>query len=95
MKIAFITLKSAVIEVQFEDQTLYLSGAVQKTLSFSEDLYVDIFDQKGNHVEEIALKDSSVGHFNEIIKKPFEPGTYVAQLQYHDLVVTDFFTVYG
>jgi len=87
--------RAAVIEVQFEDQTLYLSGAVQKTLSFSEDLYVDIFDQKGNHVQEIALKDSSAGHFNEIITQPFDPGTYVAQLQYHDLVVTDFFTIYG
>ena len=87
--------RAAVIEAQFEDQQLYLSGAVQKTLSFSEDLYVDIFDQQGNHIEEIALKDTAVGHFNEIIKKPFAPGTYVAQLQYHDLVVTDFFTVYG
>ncbi|MFB5597419.1 MAG: hypothetical protein ACE5RJ_00155 [Nitrosopumilaceae archaeon] len=87
--------RAAIIEAQFEDQTLYLSGAVQKTLSFSEDLYVDIFDQKGNHIEEIALKDSSAGRFNEIIKKSFEPGTYVAQLQYHDLVVTDFFNVYG
>jgi len=90
-----IRSRAAIIEVQFEDQQLYLSGAVQKTLSFSEDLYVDIFDQKGNHVEEIPLKDTSVGHFNEIIKKPFSPGMYVAQLQYHDLVVTDFFTVYG
>ena len=87
--------RAAVIDAQFDDQTLYLSGAVQKTLSFSEDLFVDIFDQKGNHIEEIALKDTSAGHFNEIIKKPFEPGTYVAQLQYHDLVVTDFFTVYN
>jgi len=87
--------RAAVIEAQFEDQQLYLSGAVQKTLSFSEDLYVDIFDQKGNHIEEIPLKDTAIGHFNEIVKKPFAPGTYVAQLQYHDLVVTDFFTVYG
>jgi hypothetical protein len=87
--------RAAVIEAQFEDQTLYLSGAVQKTLSFSEDLYVDIFDQKGNHIEEIALKDTSAGRFNETVKKSFEPGTYVAQLQYHDLVVTDFFNVYG
>ncbi len=87
--------RAAIIEVQFEDQTLYLSGAVQKTLSFSEDLYVDIYDQKGNHIEEIALKDTSAGHFNEILKIPFEPGTYVAQLQYHDLVVTDFFTVHS
>ena len=87
--------RAAVIEAHFEDQQLYLSGAVQKTLSFSEDLHVDIFDQKGNHIEEIALKDTAVGHFNEIVKKPFAPGIYVAQLQYHNLVVTDFFTVYG
>ena len=87
--------RSAVIETQYENNALYISGAVQKTLSFSEDLYIDIFDQKGNRVEEIALKDTSSGKFNEIVSKPFEPGTYVAQLEYHNLVVTDFFTVYS
>jgi hypothetical protein len=70
-----------------------VSGAVQKTLSFSEDLFVDIFDQRGNLVEEIALKDTSSGHFTENISIPFKSGTYVAQLQYHDLLVTDFFVV--
>lgn len=83
----------AVIEVQFDNDKLLVSGAVQKTLSFSEDLFVDIFDQKGNRVDEIALKDSSSGHFSESISMPFEPGTYVAQLNYHDQLVTDFFVV--
>ena len=83
----------AVIEVQFDNDNLLVSGAVQKTLSFSEDLFVDIFDQQGNRVDEIALKDSSSGHFSESISMPFEPGTYVAQLNYHDYLVTDFFVV--
>ena len=83
----------AVIEVQFDNDKLLVSGAVQKTLSFSEDLFVDIFDQRGNRVDEIALKDSSSGHFSESVSTPFEPGTYVAQLNYHDYLVTDFFVV--
>ena len=87
--------RSAVIEVQYEDDKLYLSGAVQKTLSFREDLFVDIYDQRGNHVEEVSLKDTSSGHFNEIISLPFERGTYVAKLEYHDLTVTDFFNIYS
>ena len=79
--------------MQFDNDKLLVSGAVQKTLSFSEDLFVDIFDQQGNRVDEIALKDSSSGHFSESISMPFEPGTYVAQLNYHDYLVTDFFVV--
>ena len=85
----------AVIEVQLDGNQLLVSGAVQKTLSFSEDLFVDIFDQKGNLVDEIALKDSSSGHFSETIPAPFEAGTYVAQLNYHDFLVTDFFIIHG
>ena len=85
----------AVIEVQYNNDQLLVSGAVQKTLSFSEDLFVDIFDQKGNLIDEIALKDSSSGHFSEVISTPFSPGTYVAQLNYHDFLVTDFFVVRG
>ena len=83
----------AVIEVQYNNDQLLVSGAVQKTLSFSEDLFVDIFDQKGNLIDEIALKDSSSGHFSDVISTPFSPGTYVAQLNYHDFLVTDFFVV--
>lgn len=90
-----IRSRSAVIEAQYENNLLYISGAVQKTLAFSEDLYVDIFDQKGNRIDEIALKDTSSGKFNEIVSKPFSPGTYVVQLEYHDLIVTDFFSVYS
>jgi len=88
-----IRSRGGVIEVQYENDKLVISGAVQKTISFNEDLFIDIFDQKGNLVEEIALKDSSTGHFNEVISKPLVPGTYVAQLNYHDLIVNDFFTI--
>ena len=85
--------RSAVVEAHYEDDTLVLSGAVQKTIAFREDLFVDIYDQRGDRVEEIALKDNSSGLFTEVILTPFESGVYVAQLQYHDVVVTDFFNV--
>jgi len=88
-----IRSRSAVIEVQYENDSLIVSGAVQKTLSFREDLFVDVFDQRGNLIESIALKDNSSGLFNEVLSRPFDSGVYVAQLQYHDVIVTDFFTV--
>jgi hypothetical protein len=87
--------RSAIIEANMEDDKLLIAGAVQKTLSFREDLYVDIYDQRGNHVEEIALKDTNSGHFNEIVSIPLEPGVYVAQLEYHNLIVSDYFNVIG
>jgi hypothetical protein len=85
-----IRSRSAVIEVQYDDDRLIVSGAVQKTLSFREDLFVDIFDQRGNVVESITLKDNSSGLFNEVLSRPFDSGVYVAQLKYHDVIVTDF-----
>lgn len=85
--------RSAIVEVQYSDNSLVVSGAVQKTISFREDLFVDIFDQRGNLIESITLKDNSSGLFNEIITRSFDSGVYVAQLQYHDVIVTDFFTV--
>ena len=85
--------RSAVVEAHYEGDTLVLSGAVQKALAFREDLFVDIYDQRGDRVDEIALKDNSSGLFTEVISTPFESGVYVAQLQYHDVVVTDFFNV--
>jgi len=88
-----IRSRSAVIEVQYENDRLVVSGAVQKTLSFREDLFVDVFDQRGNLVDSITLKDNSSGLFNEVLSRPFDSGVYVVQLQYHDVVVTDFFTV--
>ena len=83
----------AVIEAQYDNDKLVISGAVQKTIAFREDLFVDVFDQRGNLIEEIALKDNSSGLFTEILSQPFESGVYVVQLQYHDLIVTDFFNV--
>ena len=88
-----IRSRSAVIEVSYDNDQLVIAGAVQKTLAFREDLFVDIYDQKGNLVEEIALKDNSSGIFNEVLSKPFASGVYVAQLQYHDVSVSDFFNV--
>ncbi len=85
--------RSAVIEAHYEDDKLILSGAVQKELAFREDLFVDIYDQHGDRIEEIALKDDSSGLFTKVVSTPFEPGVYVAQLQYLDIVVTDFFNV--
>ncbi len=88
-----IRSRVAVIEAHYDNDMLVLSGAVQKTIAFREDLFVDLYNQKGNLVEEIALKDNSSGLFTETLSQPFEPGVYVVQLQYHDVVVTDFFNV--
>jgi hypothetical protein len=83
----------AVIEAQYDNDKLIISGAVQKTIAFREDLFVDVFDQRGNLIEEIALKDNSSGLFTEVLSQPFDLGVYVVKLQYHDLLVTDFFNV--
>ncbi|MCV0391892.1 MAG: hypothetical protein K5790_01215 [Nitrosopumilus sp.] len=88
-----IRSRVGVIEANYDDDKLLLSGAVQKTIAFREDLFVDVFNQKGEHVEEIALKDNSSGLFNEVLSRSFDSGVYVVQLQYHDVVVTDFFIV--
>jgi hypothetical protein len=83
----------AVVEAIYDDDKLIVSGAVQKTLAFREDLFVDVYDQRGTLIEEISLKDNSSGLFTEVVSRSFESGLYVTQLQYHDLVVTDFFNV--
>jgi hypothetical protein len=88
-----IRSRVAIIEANYDDDKLMVSGAVQKAIAFREDLFVDVYNQKGEHVEEIALKDNSSGLFNEVLAKSFESGVYVVQLQYHDMVVTDFFIV--
>ena len=89
-----IRSRVAVVEAVYDDDKLIISGAVQKTLAFREDLFVDVFDQKGNLIKEIALKDNSSGLFTEVLSYPFESGMYVTQLQYHDVIVTDFFNVH-
>jgi hypothetical protein len=83
----------AIIDVYAEGDKLYVSGAIYKTIAFSEDIYVDIFDQTGNRIKEIPLKDTSSGYFNQVVSIPLGPGIYVAQLEYHDLIVSDFFRV--
>ncbi len=83
----------AVIEAVYDDDKLIVSGAVQKTLAFREDLFVNVYDQRGNLIEEITLKDNSSGLFTEVLPRPFDSGVYVTQLQYHDVIVTDFFNV--
>jgi hypothetical protein len=88
-----IRSRVAVVEAIYDDDKLIVSGAVQKTLAFREDLFVDVYDQRGALIEEIALKDNSSGLFTEVVSRSFEPGVYVTQLQYHDVVVTDFFNV--
>jgi hypothetical protein len=83
----------AVVEAIYDDDKLIVSGAVQKTLAFREDLFVDVYDQRGMLIEEISLKDNSSGLFTEVVSRTFDSGVYVTQLQYHDVIVTDFFNV--
>ncbi len=85
--------RDAVVEAIYDDDKLIVSGAVQKTLAFREDLFVDVYDQRGTLIEEIALKDNSSGLFTEVLSRSFDPGVYVTQLQYHDVIVTGFFNV--
>jgi hypothetical protein len=84
---------AAPIQAEFDGEKLVISGRVLKTVQFSEDIFIDIFDQRGNLVKEIALRDDRTGLFNEVVSQPFDSGVYVVQLQYHNLIVTDFFNV--
>ncbi|MGQ0606334.1 MAG: hypothetical protein ACT4OD_05225 [Candidatus Nitrosotenuis sp.] len=85
--------KIGILEASLEGDKLYLSGAIYKTVAFPEDIYIDIFDQSGEKIDEIPLKDNASGHFNQVLSKSYGSGVYVAQLQYHDLIVSDFFKV--
>ena len=83
----------APFEVIYQNDQLIISGGVKKLVQFPEDLFVEIYDQRGELIEEVGLKDSASGLFTEVVSQPFESGMYVAQLQYHNLIVTDFFNV--
>ena len=91
----YLPMRSPVapIEASFDGEKLVISGRVLKTVQFSEDLFIDVYDQRGKLVKEIALKDDPTGLFNEVLSQPFDTGVYVVQLQYHDVIVTDFFNV--
>nr|AIF12629.1 hypothetical protein [uncultured marine thaumarchaeote KM3_56_F06] len=91
----YLPMRSPVapIEASYDGDKLVISGRVLKTVQFSEDLFIDVYDQRGKLVEEIALKDDPTGLFNEVLSQSFDTGVYVVQLQYHDVIVTDFFNV--
>ena len=84
---------TAPIEASYGGDKLVISGRVLKLVEFSEDLFIDIYNQKGNLVKEIILKDDPTGLFTKVVSQPFDSGMYVVQLQYHNLIVTDFFNV--
>jgi len=85
--------KAAPIMAEYSGGKLVISGALKKIVQFPEDLFIDIYDQQGNIVDEIALKDTAGGKFSKVVNKSFDSGVYVTQLQYHDVIVTDFFNV--
>jgi hypothetical protein len=88
-----IKSRSAVIEAKIDGDKLLIAGAVQKTISFREELYLTIFDQHGNIVDDEIFYDDASGHYNALLSKPTNPGLYVAQLEYHEIKVTDIFQV--
>jgi len=38
-----------------------ISGRVLKLVEFSKDLFIDVYDQHGNLVEDVAFKDDAGG----------------------------------
>lgn len=85
--------RDAVIDASYEGGSLELSGAVRKSVAFSEDLFVDVRDQSGQLVASAALKDDASGMFSESMARSLGTGMHVAVLEYHDITVTDFFRV--
>ena len=88
-----IKSSSAIIEATVDGDSLLVSGAVQKTISYREELYLTVFDQQGNMVEDKMFYDDASGHYNTFLSKPSKPGLYVAQLEYHGIKVTDIFQI--
>ena len=85
--------REAVIDASYASGSLEVSGAVRKSLAFSEDLFVDVRDQRGDLVASVSLKDDASGMFSTNVVRSLDPGMYVAMLEYHELTVTDFFRV--
>lgn len=84
---------AAPIEATYDGDRLVITGRVLKIVEFSEDLFIDVYDQRGSHIEEIILKDDPTGLFSETVYRSLDPGLYVVQLQYNNIAVTDFFRV--
>ncbi len=91
----YLPLRSpeGVIRATYATGNLNIAGALYKMIEFPEDIYVDIFDQTGQLEATVRLTDDPDGMFSRDVLRSFEPGTYVATLSYHDLRVSDFFTV--
>lgn len=85
--------RDAVVEASYDSGTVEISGAVRKSLAFSEDMFVDVLDQRGELVATAAIKDDAAGMFSASVVRSLEPGMHVAVLEYHDITVTDFFPV--
>ena len=45
-----------------------ITGAVEKLVQFSEDLYVDIYNSDGKVVLSVAIKDSPSGYVDETVQ---------------------------
>ena len=84
--------RAAIIDVSYGNGLVRITGAVEKLVQFSEDLYVDIYDGNGDVLLSVAVKDTPTGYIEESININLESGLYVARIQYHDLVATDFFS---
>ena len=85
--------RDAVIDAAYGPGGLEMSGAVRKSVAFSEDLFVDVRDQRGDLVASVALKDDAAGMFSASVAESLDPGMHVVLLEYHDITVTDFFSV--
>ena len=85
--------RDAVIDASYESGELEMSGAVRKSVAFSEDMFVDVRDQRGDLVYSTPLKDDAAGMFSASVVRSLDPGMYVVLLEYHDITVTDFFAV--
>lgn len=83
----------AVIDVSYASGNLNIAGALYKSVAFPEDIYVDIFEQTGDLVVTIKLNDNPDGSFSKDLLRSFDSGIYVALLSYHDLSVSDFFSI--
>lgn len=83
----------AVIRASYDGGTLNIVGALYKLVEFPEDIYIDIFDQRGGLETTVRLTDDADGKFSTNLQRNLGSGTYVATLSYHDLHVSDFFSV--
>ncbi|MDI1495205.1 MAG: hypothetical protein K8823_511 [Cenarchaeum symbiont of Oopsacas minuta] len=85
--------RAVVIDASYQNDKIHITGAVDKLVEFSEDLYVDIYDENGNILISVAVKDTPTGYIDESVNKRLDSGLYVARIHYHDFMASDFFSV--